>query len=158
MPDKTTDIVEFARQYDLNTPMWDSVFTWLAGHDLSTMPTGTYAIADTIIATIVDSPTRPAERCLIESHRRKICLQYTISGTELLRVMHAADTYVIARYNKNKDVTHHDLRDDARPLTRKSNSKTFFVFFPNDIHQSTISPNGHNARIRKIIIKIPYTP
>ena len=157
MPDKTTDYVAFATQYEVNTGAWDALFEWLASTDLQAIPVGQYFVGkDSVRIIVQEANTRPAERCRIEGHRKFVDFQYVVSGIEQYTLQYSKDTYITVRYNDKKDVSYHELRDGAKARTITSHPSTFCIFFPSDLHQVLISPDSKNRKIRKIVAKITY--
>jgi YhcH/YjgK/YiaL family protein len=155
-PHKSTDWTEFATQYQKNQATWDSVFNWLATTNLDSLPAGKYPICGITYARIQEANTRPDEQCRIESHRKYIDFQWTVRGTERLGKYDHEQVWPATPYNAKQDFRRYEVKDGEKPKYFKSNSKTFFIFFPNDYHQAMLQVGGKKAALRKVIVKIEY--
>ncbi|MCD8185638.1 MAG: YhcH/YjgK/YiaL family protein [Rikenellaceae bacterium] len=153
-PHRSTDWVEFADQYARNRELWQQAFRFLNETDLAAIPLGTYSIVpDRCWATVSEYiPKSPAE-ANIESHRQVIDLQYTLSGEERMGLA-KTPTQVKFPYNPDRDIAFYT----AEKLEYYNTSpKIFFLFFPGDIHQPSVSRQNRISS-RKIVLKIEYIP
>jgi YhcH/YjgK/YiaL family protein len=146
----STDVQEFARQYDANKKYWDEAFNFLKNHDLSELAPGKYPIdGDNVYASVTEDPTKDYDKTAWESHRKYVDLQYVISGEEKIGVSPVAKVKVTEPYDEEKDAAHYS-GDGKIYLARPG---TFFLFFPGTAHRPNITTGG-NKTDKKIVIKI----
>jgi YhcH/YjgK/YiaL family protein len=152
-PDASTDAREFASQYAKNTPLWDSLFTYLATTNLDSLSVGKYVLVDgKLWVSVSEYVPRQADNIKIESHRNFIDLQYTSRGTEYMGLALEAD--VETPYNEKRDVA---LWKGTKMEFYPTAPDRFFLFFPNDRHQPSIRIAPADTTVcRKIVAKIAY--
>ena len=155
-PHKSTNWAEFANQYHRNKATWDSVFNWLATHNLDSLPAEKYPVCGETYVRIQEANTRPDEQCRIESHRKYIDFQMTIRGKERLGLFGHEQVWPYSPYDAKHDFRRYELKDGQKPRYFVSNPQTFFMFFPDDYHQAMLQVGDHRAPIRKIVVKIEY--
>ncbi|MCW3088467.1 MAG: glucuronyl hydrolase, partial [Sediminibacterium sp.] len=150
MPHSSTNIREFARQYQLNTAYWDAAFRFMKEHRLDTMSKGKYPIdGENVFASITEDPSKDFEKTNWESHRKYIDLQYIVTGEEVIGVFPVSQATVTKEYDEKKDVANYAAYGVMHP----SVPGTFFLFFPSDAHRPNITPGGNKA-VKKLVIKI----
>lgn len=157
-PDKDFNAVDFQRQYKLNTAQWQALFQWLQSTDLLALPAGNHPIpGSTLTASVQDDTNKPIERQGSESHRKKIDVQYVVSGTEGFAILDHDTSTPNCEYNDKRDVIHYDYdKAKARIFTNKKGH--FNVFFPGDWHiakiQTPKTKDGETFRV--VVVKMDY--
>lgn len=151
-PHRSTDFTTFARQYELNQPLWDQAFAFLSENDLNSLPLGTHQIVEgRCWATVSEYTPKDTQSGNIESHRKFIDLQYTLSGEEKMGLA-PADAAIRTPYNEARDIAFYT---SDRVKYYKTSPAVFFLFFPSDIHQPSVQ-NNSTTPSRKIVLKIEY--
>lgn len=149
-PHKTTDIVEFARQYHLNKSYWDKALSYLKNTDLNKIAKGKYPIdGDNVFASVTEDSTKDFNKTNWESHKKYIDIQYVIKGEEKIGVFPVSNSVVTKNYDEKKDVANYS----ANGKLYSSKPGTFFIFFPSDAHRPNITTGG-NKPDKKIVIKV----
>lgn len=159
-PFAETDAEVFYEQYQLAPQMWDSIFAWLASIDPVAMEPSKKAMSwSHAYAKVLDQDLRTPEKCQWEQHRRTIDLQWDVTGSERYRLTrHLELLEAKNEYNPKKDVQNFRMNGSPRPgecLLLDSDPQTFYLFFPNDIHEAC-GIAGEVCTPRKIVVKIDY--
>ncbi|MBQ7212945.1 MAG: YhcH/YjgK/YiaL family protein [Bacteroidales bacterium] len=153
MPWNKTDMREFATQYAKNRELWDSVFEWMASHDLAKMPAGRYEIAgDRCFINVQDAQTKPASQSKIESHLKYIDLQYVVTGTERFGVA-SAEIATVSEPLRGDNIYY--TAPAEKMIYGDSDPSIFFLFFPKNFHQPLLQA-GRAGDVRKVVAKIEY--
>lgn len=152
-PDKSVNPVEFKAQYQKNKALWDKVFTFLATNDLNSLPNGTTDIEKgRAWVTVSEYTPRTADKVKVESHRKFIDLQYTLTGNEKMGLARDEQPGVLMDYNDKREVA---FWTSDKIDYYKAGPETFFLFFPADLHQPSVL-DGEPVKSKKIVVKIEY--
>jgi biofilm protein TabA len=142
--------VVFAQQYHKNKVVWDKVFAFMRDSSLVNLKPGKYIIdGNNAIASITEAPSKEFEQSTWESHRRYIDLQYVIKGKEKIGVSPIAVATVTKPYDEKKDGANYT----AEGKYYIADPKSFFLFFPDDVHRPNIKVDGYDT-VKKLVIKI----
>jgi YhcH/YjgK/YiaL family protein len=149
---KSTDKIEFAKQYHANKTYWDQAFAYLKNTDLNAIAKGKYPIdGDNVFASVTADSSKNFDKTTWESHRKYIDLQYVINGEELIGVYPVSKATVTKAYDEKRDAANYSA--DGKLYSAVPG--IFFLFFPSDAHRPNITPGG-NKVVKKIVIKIRY--
>ena len=142
----------FAEQNRLSPEVWKKAFEFLSRKDLASLAEGTYELDDNgLFATVSYYTTK--DSALFEAHRKYIDIQYVAEGCERIDLAAAdAARREVVPYDPAKDIEFFEA-GDSRPLN--ADPSRFFVFFPGEGHRPCMKV-GDNARVKKIVVKIPY--
>jgi biofilm protein TabA len=148
-----TDMMEFASQYHKQKSRWDKAFAWLATHDVKTIAAGKYAIdGDHCFANVQDAVLRPADQQKIESHKKYIDLQWSVTAKERFGIVRPQDATVDKPY-----VVDNMFWKASKIKYVDSTPQMFFLFFPENYHQPCVLPSPNAEKnVRKVCIKIEY--
>jgi biofilm protein TabA len=148
-PEQPLNVMEFARQYELNKTGWDKVIAFLRDRNLELMAPGKYPIdGDNIFAIITEPEPKNLDTAGFETHKNFIDLHYVISGKEDIYTQGKKDSVVITKpYDETKDVQNYYIKGKAHTAT----PDYFFLFFPGELHQAGIRSGG---KVKKLVIKI----
>lgn len=151
--DPSIDAVEFASQYAANKELWDKLFSFLRDTDLATLPAGKHVIVEgRLWVNILEYTPKDAEHTKIESHKNFIDLQYTFEGEELMGV--AGHVTPTGDYDPVKDKTNYTT--DEEIVYSPASPDRFFLYFPRDMHQPSVSAVEPPVPSRKVVGKIEY--
>lgn len=151
--DETIDAVEFARQYEINKPLWDKLFKFLADTDPNTLEAGKIVLEDgRLWINILEYTPKSAEDTKIESHKNYIDLQYTFVGNELMGLAH--HVVPTGDYDPVKDKTNYKTDEPIDYVP--ADPKRFFLYFPSDMHQPSVRSKEDPGMSRKIVGKIEF--
>ncbi|WP_295767030.1 YhcH/YjgK/YiaL family protein [uncultured Mucilaginibacter sp.] len=151
-PHKTTDMLEFARQYAANKQQWDTAFEYLKNTDLKALNEGKHSLegSDLYIA-VSESTNKDLADAKWESHKKAIDIQYVIDGAEQMGVTQASQLNVTDPYDELKDVMFYKGEGELHLATPAE----FFVFFPSDVHRPMVKADGYWGS-KKIVLKLKY--
>lgn len=156
------DIQTFYEQYSKAPAMYDSIFCWLASIDPINMEPSNSAMKwSHAYAKILNQQLRTPENCQWEQHRRTIDLQWDVTGSERYHMTRMPERLEQKNeYNEKKDVQNFTWDKKRPPLPDEcrimdSNAETFYLFFPNDIHQAC-GIAKEPCIPRKVVVKIDY--
>lgn len=151
--DASIDAVEFATQYAKNKELWDALFAFLASHKPEELPAGkTVIIPERLWINVLEYTPKSAADTKIEAHKNFIDLQYTFEGKELMGV--AGKVEPINDYDPVKDRTNY--RTDEPIAYVPAAADRFFLYFPKDMHQPSVTAVEPAVPSRKIVGKIEY--
>ena len=149
-PDKTVNVLEFAKQYHLNKSYWDAAFSFLKNQVLEKIQKGKYPIdGDNVYASVTEDPSKDFDKTNWESHKKYIDIQCVLTGKEMIGICDTAAAKVTKEYDEKKDVMNYSAEGKQYPATPGK----FFLFFPSDVHRPNITPGG-NKVVKKIVIKV----
>jgi len=106
-----------------------------------------------LFARVATYRTKSRDIALLEAHRSFVDIQYLISGCEEIRVFPTTGLTVKTPYDRANDVEFY-VPGASAPARLHLDPGTFAVFFPQDAHQTQISPADEAGLVRKVVIKI----
>lgn len=127
--------------------------SWLRTQDFETLPAGVHEIdGRAMYAQVIDVETQDKETLKPERHRAYLDVQYLYRGTETMGIaIETGNNPLAVPYDEARDILFYDTAENENFFTLQAGQ--FTVFFPTDIHRSTIAA-GAPAMIRKIVVKI----
>ena len=130
-----------------------AALNWLEAQDFDALPAGVVEIdGRAMFAQILDVHSKRKEELLPERHRRYIDVQYLHRGHEIMGVaIETGNNAVVQEYDETRDILFYQQAENESFFTLQPGQ--FTVFFPEDIHRSTIT-EGEPAAIRKIVVKV----
>ncbi len=151
-PPKSTDKLEFAKQYQANKIGWDKAFTFLRDHNLDSLKTGKYVIdGENVFADITDNPSSPLKEAKWHSHRQYCDIIYVIKGKERIGIAPISRAPIIIPFKDKGDSQFYN--QEMKGIYYLSNPDTFFILFPSDVHRPFIKVEDCNY-VKRIRIKI----
>ena len=149
-PHLSIDSIQCAAEYAAHPERWNSAVAFIKGHNLDSIPKGSYPIiGDTVYASVTEDSSKDFEKTKWESHRKYVDLQYVIRGEEKIGVCPVTKATVTIPYNAARDVANYN----AEGTYYSAVPGTFFLFFPTDAHRPNVTPGG-NKIVKKLVIKI----
>ncbi|MDO5091040.1 MAG: YhcH/YjgK/YiaL family protein [Cardiobacteriaceae bacterium] len=126
---------------------------WLRAQDATALSPGRHDIdGDTMYAQVIDVQTQDRDALKPERHRRYIDVQYLCHGEEGMGVAIESGNNPLAKaYDAAGDILFYETAENEIFFTLHAGQ--FTVFFPTDIHRSTIAVGAPQA-IRKIVVKV----
>lgn len=154
------DVQTFYDQYQKHPAMYDSIFAWLKSIDPIKMePSKNVMEWSHAHAICQDLDLRTPENLQWEQHHKAIDLQWVVTGSERLAITRSPEALdPKVEYSDKKDVQNFKFRKAPTPEQYQvldSNPKTFYLFFPGDIHEAC-GIAREAATVRKIVVKIDY--
>lgn len=157
-PFAETDVQSFYEQYHIAPEMWDSIFTWLATIEPTSMELSKKAMTwSHAYAKVLDQDLRTPENCQWEQHKRTIDLQWDATGSERYLLTRQPELLEAKNdYNEKKDVQNFRFTRAPQPgecTILDSEPDTFYLFFPTDYHEAC-GIAKQPCTPRKIVVKI----
>ena len=151
LPDASINKRTFAVLYHKNPGHWDQAFHFLKSANLKELPLGIQELEGKhLFVNVQEYYGKAKSEALFESHKKYIDIQYVIEGEEIIGLSSIDKAKVKEQYNEDKDIAFYDS-DERKYL--KATPEKFFLFFPDDIHQPSITA-GDSIQIKKIVVKI----
>ena len=152
--DESINAVEFAQQYAANKELWDALFAFLRDADLKTIAAGKHdIIPGRVWVNILEYTPKDAAATKIESHENFIDLQWTFEGDEVMGVATGKVTPT-GPYDPVKDRTNYTTEEEI--VYSPAPADRFFLYFPCDMHQPSVSAKQPATPSRKAVGKIEY--
>lgn len=151
LPDESINKRTFAVLYHKNPRHWDQAFHFLKSANLKELPLGIQELEGKhLFVNVQEYYGKAKSEALFESHKKYIDIQYVIEGEEIIGLSAIDKAKVKEQYNEDKDIAFYDS-DEKEYL--KATPENFFLFFPDDVHQPSITA-GDSIQIKKIVVKI----
>lgn len=143
--------VEFYKQYHRNKALWDKAFAYISNTNFNTLKVGVYpVVGKKVYSKITEGVNKDYDKTAWEAHHDYIDLQLMVRGKEKIAVAHLASAKPITKYDPVEDVTHYTA---PTANTYIADTKTLFVFFPENTHRPSIRFDG-NDQFKKVVVKV----
>ncbi|MCU5774795.1 YhcH/YjgK/YiaL family protein [Erwiniaceae bacterium BAC15a-03b] len=145
---------DWAREQHAFHPVINQAISWIAGTDLSALPTGKYDILpdNQMFCILQEMNTEPAADRPAEAHFNYVDIQYLLKGKESIGVARANAANVITEdYAQERDIVFYQQVVNESMIHLEPGM--FAVFFPHDVHRPCCQTHGTSA-LRKAVIKI----
>lgn len=144
------DKIENASLYHAIHPGIAKALDYIKSTAFADLPMGKHEIeGDSLFVILKESPTRPFEDQLLESHIKYIDVQYVVQGVEKMGVTMKAGQEPKKAYDDADDYMLFDEPYDI--ITVKSGM--FAIFFPDDIHMPDLA-TGEPSLVKKAVFKV----
>lgn len=151
LPDASINKRTFAVLYHKNPRHWDQAFHFLKSANLKELPLGIQELEGKhLFVNVQEYYGKAKSEALFESHKKYIDIQYVIEGEEIIGLTSIDKAKVKEQYNEDKDIAFYDSDEMEY---RKATPENFFLFFPDDVHQPSIT-TWDSIQIKKIVVKI----
>ena len=151
-PHKSTDQLEFAKQYQANKIGWDKAFAFLRDNNLENLKMGKYVIdGENVFADITDNLSSLLKDAKWHSHRQYCDVFYVIKGKEKIGIAPVFKAPILIPFNDKGDSQFYN--QEMKGIYYLSNPDTFFILFPSDVHRPFIKVEDCNY-VKRIRIKI----
>jgi biofilm protein TabA len=137
---------------------WTRAFEALERLDANT-PEGKITLGDDgMYLNVMSYATRAPEDAgaVLESHRHMVDIQMTLDGSERIDWFPAESLAIKTPYDAARDAQFYH-RPDAAPASVNVAPGTFVVLFPEDAHMPQLATARGNARVKKVVVKVPLT-
>lgn len=133
------------------------VFDFLQKLDV-TVPDGIYELDGRRVYAMVQSyDTISGAPEMMEIHRKRIDIQYTVAGTEVLAWMPETCGKIpfVREYDPETDAGFLAVPPDVEPARLVLEAGCFAVFFPGDAHMGKLCPvSSGPGHVRKVCVKV----
>jgi len=151
LPDASINKRTFVVLYHKNPRHWNQAFQFLKSANLKELPLGIQELEGKhLFVNVQEYYGKDKSEAIFESHKKYIDIQYVIEGEEIIGLTTIDKAKVKEQYNEDKDITFYDS-DEMEYL--KATPENFFLFFPDDVHQPSITAVD-SIQIKKIVVKI----
>lgn len=125
--------------------------------DLAQLALGRHDITDDIFMNVMEFETAQAESKKAELHHRYLDVQVLIAGLE--QIEYGVNDPDLSRYEAYHEEDDYQLTSEE--IEHKNSvvlkPKMFAIFFPYEPHKPGCYVNGQPSKLKKLVVKIPYT-
>ncbi|MES2995570.1 MAG: YhcH/YjgK/YiaL family protein [Verrucomicrobiota bacterium] len=114
---------------------------------------GRAELGDGVVALTSFAPTKTNERGRWETHVHNIDVQVIIAGEEIMELADVAEMTFKEDCVAARDAIFYQPYAGGSRLRAKAGFVA--VFFPEDAHRASMSPDGKLTPVRKIVVKVP---
>ena len=118
-------------------------------HDKLTV--GKYSIDDDFYFIVQEYLTRPAEECILESHRKYVDIQWIVKGTEAMDIANTTTLVKTQSYDKEKDIIFWSVPQNMMRTVLKEGA--YVVLYPENAHRGCVQIGGSEI-VKKIVGKV----
>jgi YhcH/YjgK/YiaL family protein len=137
----------------IKSPNWEKALAWLKSDSWKDLPMGNTEIDGTnVFAKHTSYVTKPENEKKYERHRFYADVQMLIKGTEIQMLHHRDGLKAAVSYSEENDVEFFERDPDVDSRCILS-FPLVAVYFPWEVHKTTISVNG-SMEIERILIKV----
>jgi biofilm protein TabA len=145
------DSIENSRRYDGCHPLFEKAFNFLKSvGDVSLLGNRIEIEGDALFAIKVCDKGRGKADSPLETHRKYIDVQYTVSGEDLIGWKPVPNGTAGRGYSEEKDL---ELYDGTPDQWISHPQGTFMIFFPEDGH----APMATESHVTKVVVKVATT-
>lgn len=94
------------------------------------------------------------ENRITESHLEFIDIQIVLSGEEVIRVYDKKNLEVTSAYSSTSDCIFYKVGGAQFRAEIRLTPGKFAIFFPEDVHETQISPDLKSGQIKKLVVKL----
>ena len=116
---------------------------------------GVYQINQHVKAIVSEYETKPNNEYGYEAHRKKIDIQYLLSGEERIACLSIDRLKETKPYSEESDAAFYEATD-MQPQEMIIGDGYFTTFFPQDGHMPQLSV-GEPERVKKVVVKVEVT-
>ncbi len=149
-PSPATNIALFASHYQKYPERWKLVFRFLRENNLQNLPLGKQQLSNEVTVIVQEYSTKAPGDELLEAHKKKIDLQYMVTGKELHGTAPIPETTESKAYDSGNDVGFFHAKYIRYYV---ASPEQFSIFFPSDAHIPNVQ-FGEKSAVRKIVFKI----
>jgi biofilm protein TabA len=134
-------------------PLFPKAIDFLLRADTASLEPGRHEIdGDRVYALAMETRGGGKRRARLETHRKYIDIQYTLSGEDIIGWSNVLDCRIDSLgYQERKDVAVYMDRPCVWTTVRP---RFFAIFFPQDAH----APLAGGGRLAKVVVKVAVTP
>ena len=149
--DNSNDKRLLAESYAQFKDRWDLAFQFLKSNDLQNLSGRHNLDGNNVYVLVSDYNSKEKSEVRNEVHKRYVDIQYVAVGEEYMGKM-ALDQVGEATtpYNEANDIEYFAYEESDYFL---ANQGTFFIFFPDEVHRSSMKVN-ESVPIKRIIVKL----
>lgn len=145
------DKIENYKIYSLGKA-WDKSFSFLQSLTIEAEEKR-YDLGDGIFSLVMSYATKTSADAVLESHRKYIDIQMSLSGAEEIECFNRKDLKVKSPYNDQRDVAFYEY--PGKPIAKSQNIVGYFTaLWPDDIHMPQLEFNNIK-QVKKVVVKIP---
>ena len=150
-PHETINKAEFKRQYEANTALWKTAFSFLKDSNLVTLKPGKHLIdSDRVFVLVTEgTPSKDTAKADWEAHLKYADIHFVESGKEQIGLAPANSGQLVVPYDESRDIsfsyTSGKLYD--------ADQSNFFIIFPDMAHCPQIKVQGYDS-VKKIVVKV----
>jgi YhcH/YjgK/YiaL family protein len=148
--DNSNDKRLLAESYSKFKDRWDMAFQFLKSNDLRNLSGRHDLDGNNVYVLVSDYNSKEKSETRYEVHRKYVDIQYVAVGEEYMGKASLEQSGTATPYNEATDIEFFDYEDGNYFL---ANQETFFIFFPDEVHRSSIKVN-ESVPVKRIIVKL----
>lgn len=148
--DNSNDKRLLAESYFKFKDRWDMAFQFLKSNDLQNLSGRHDLDGNNVYVLVSDYNSKEKSETRYEVHKKYVDIQYVAVGEEYMGKAAINQVESTSSYNEANDIEYFDYEDGDYFL---ANQETFFIFFPDEVHRSSIKVN-ESVPIKRIIVKL----
>lgn len=134
--------------------VWDEAFQFILSLDAQS-DEKRYELSNGMYAIVMSYKTKNPKAAVLESHRKYVDIQATISGAEGIEWYNRSDLTVSEDYSEKKDVVFYKWPGGA-PAFTKNLSGAFTALWPDDAHMPQLLVDDFEW-VKKVVVKVPVS-
>lgn len=140
------------------TDLLDKALDVMCSGELNDLENGFHQIdGDKIFVHAKEYMTSDFDDCEYEAHKNYIDIHTTVSGNEICYAKALEDMKLINSFDSQEDIGFYK-NDERTDYPFNISNESFVVVFPQDAHKPACSVSSKSDKIKKIVIKVLYTP
>ena len=112
-----------------------------------------YDLGHGMYAIIMSYPTKDREEAVLESHRKYVDIQSSITGAERIDCCDREGLEISEEYDSERDVMFYS-HPESYQFSVDNLAGRFTVLFPDDAHMPQLKVLGFDE-VKKVVVKIP---
>lgn len=143
--------ISVAEKYDYLEEKFRAAYEWLKETDIISLPEGSYPImGDTVVASVQEYTTIPADQGSFESHEKYFDIQYVVSGREQFGICKTDGLKEKERITERDLIFYEEPELSGSVLLEEGD---LIIVAPEDAHKPRCVA-GTPCEVKKVVIKI----
>lgn len=119
--------------------------------DKSNLMNGIYHVNENFYYSVQEYETKTRKKCILESHRKYIDIQWIIEGEEAVEIADISRLHLDKEYSIEEDIMFWKVNQNMMRMVLKAG--TYIVLYPQNAHMGCIAVK-RNVKVKKIVGKI----
>ena len=132
--------------------IWKQAFTFLQSLNIESEEKR-YELDNGMYAMIMSYATKTQQNAVLESHKKYVDIQASLSGAEGIKWFHTNNLEVINQYNPSTDAQFYKYQENS-PCLVKNYPGYFCALWPTDAHMPQLKVDDI-LDVKKVVIKVP---
>lgn len=129
----------------------EAALSYIKKLDMDNLVSGKYEVNEDFFYLVQEYDTKPVEKCIMESHKKYVDIQYICEGSEIMQIANIGALINSTDYDEEKDVQFWNI--PKRTAKVVLNKGSYIVLYPEDGHMVCIQ-NEEIETVKKIVVKV----